>query len=112
MVGLGPLTIELALKRKVCDAFTHPLIVVKSHAGFICFFSDFSDEGRSDVALFDIPPPDPAPTCRASLPNAACGHYTDAADGRHAIAPGGDLPRQIGNAHFEISSTRIHHHVT
>jgi hypothetical protein len=38
--------------------------------------------------------------------------YADAADGRHAIAPGDDLPRQIDDTHFEISSTRIHHHVS
>src|ERR1700677_743845 len=42
--------------RSSCDAFTHPLVVVKSHAGLSCFFSDFSDEGLTDVALFDIPP--------------------------------------------------------
>jgi hypothetical protein len=39
---------------KVCDALTHPLVVVKSHAGFSYFFSDFSDEGLTDVALFDM----------------------------------------------------------
>src|ERR1700674_530342 len=41
---------------RFCDAFTHPLVVVKSHPGFSCFFGDFSDKGLTDVALFDIPP--------------------------------------------------------
>src|ERR1700719_1652743 len=45
-------------------------------------------------------------------PSRGSAAYTDAADGRHAIAPGDDLPRQIGNTQFEISTTRIHHHVT
>src|SRR3984957_10870178 len=163
---------------KVC-AFTHPLVVVKSYAGFSFFFSDFSDEGLTDVGLFDIPPrtrhqlAEPAyPTrrmgiadddawaenrqarkihgldrcflqahyagifypaarvsadCRkqAELRHTALAHaasktadhadfqllellfgplrgsaaYTHAADGRHAIAPADDLPRQIGNTH-------------